>query len=310
MARPDQPAFAASLDADSEGHEGRFYVWTQAEVLGVLGPDFAETALGLEPKDVRYISGDTDKVFFGIGTGGYSSVFGTAIVDVSGMTVASIGMNEQATAAAGRSVRVIHTHPASHATYYPDAEPMSLKLIVDASTDRIVGAQAVGGAGVDKRIDVLATAMAAGLTAGRLADLELAYAPQYGSAKDPINMLGYIAQNLSDGSSRTVQWHELDDRLVSGDQLIDVRNRDEFNAGSIPGAVNIPLDDLRRRAAELDHHRPVIVHCLVGQRGHTAACLLTQLGYDAVNLDGGFRTWSNGISTVRRPQSALRGTAA
>ncbi len=215
---------------------------------------------------------------------------GTAILELFGLSIASFGATEST---ANRPVRIIHTHPASHAGYYPGAETMAIKLVVDAATDRILGAQLVGGAGVDKRIDVLATAASAGLTASALADLELAYAPQYGSAKDPINMLGYIARNLHDGQERSIQWHELDDALDEGALLVDVRTEAEFAAGAIPAALNIPLDDLRDRAHELDGHR-VVVHCQVGQRGHTAASLLTHLGFDAVNLDGGYRTWLAG----------------
>ncbi len=221
------------------------------------------------------------------------SVLGTAILEIFGLAVANVGLTEAALRAAGRDIRVIHTHPASHATYFPGAQPMSLKLLVDAATDAILGAQAVGGAGVDRRIDVIATAMSAGLSASRLASLELAYAPQFGSAKDPVNMLGYIAGNLRTGQERTIQWHELEAELGAGTLLVDVRTEAEFELGAIPGAMSIPLDDLRNRSGELDRPR-VIVHCQVGQRGHAAASLLRQRGFDAVNLDGGYRTWVAG----------------
>lgn len=228
------------------------------------------------------------------------AALGTAILEVFGVTVASTGANERDLRAAGREVRIIHTHPASHAGYYPGAESMSIKLLVDAATDLILGAQIVGGSGIDKRIDVIATAMSAGLTASSLADLELAYAPQFGSAKDAINMLGYVDSNLRDGLSRSIQWHELESERESGAVLIDVRTPSEFEAGSIPGALNIPLDNLRDRAYELGSAR-IIVHCQVGQRGHTAASLLTHLHLDAVNLDGGYRTWLAG-HRARQPQ--------
>lgn len=222
---------------------------------------------------------------------------GTAILELFGLTIASFGATE---ATADRPVRIIHTHPASHATYYPGSETMTIKLVVDAATDLILGAQLIGGAGVDKRIDVLATAASAGLTASALADLELAYAPQYGSAKDPINMLGYVARNLRDGLSRSIQWHKLRDELDAGAVLVDVRTPEEFAAGAIPDAVSIPLDELRDRVHELDGRR-VIVHCQVGQRGHTASRLLTHLGLDALNLDGGYLTWLAGDRS-RQPQ--------
>jgi len=168
-----------------------------------------------------------------------------------------------------------------------------MKMIVDAESDAILGAQIVGEEGVDKRIDVIATAMRAGLSATDLADLELAYAPQFGSAKDPINFAGFINDNIARGE-KTVQWHELDERLASGALLVDVRSPEEFASGAIPGAVNIPLDELRVRHEEIADHDDVIVHCQVGLRGHNAARLLTNLGYDVANLDGGYLTWTNG----------------
>ena len=222
-------------------------------------------------------------------------VLGTAIVGVFGLQVATTGWNEKRLRSARRPHRVIHTHPASHATYYPGAESMSLKLLVDPATDRILGAQGVGGDGVDKRIDVIATAMSGGLTASALADLELAYAPQFGSAKDPVNMLGYIADNLRTGVVRSIQWHEIDDALDAGAVLVDVRTEDEHEQGSIPGALHVPVDELRGRLDELPHG-PVVVHCAVGLRGHTAARILSQAGWsDVRNLDGGYRTWHAGI---------------
>jgi len=222
---------------------------------------------------------------------------GTAILGLLGTTVALVGWSERRLVAAGRPHRVVHTHPASHATYYPGAESMAMKLLVDPATDRILGAQIVGGEGVDKRIDVIAVAMAAGLTASALSQLELAYAPQYGSAKDPVNMLGYVAENTATGATRTVQWHGLAAALDDGAVLVDVRSPAEHAAGAIPGAVNVPLDELRTRHGELPDG-PVVVHCQVGQRGHTAARLLTQLGYDVRNLDGGYATWTAGTAAA------------
>lgn len=215
---------------------------------------------------------------------------GTAIVGAFGLTAAATGSNEKMLRAAGRPYRAIHTHPANHAGYYPGAEPMALKLLLDPDTHAILGAQGVGGRGVDKRIDVIATALRGGLTATDLADLELAYAPQFGSAKDPVTMLGMIADNLAAGE-RTVQWHEVDRAIEDGATLVDVRSAAEFADGAIPKAVNIPLEELRGRAAEIPDG-PIVVTCAVGQRGHAAARLLHQLGRDVANLDGGFRTWS------------------
>ncbi|MBM7502807.1 FAD-dependent oxidoreductase [Agromyces aurantiacus] len=221
---------------------------------------------------------------------------GTAVVGLMGLTIAATGWNEKLLRSQGRDIRVIHTHPASHTGYYPGAETMALKLLVDAGTDAILGAQGVGGEGVDKRIDVIATAMAGGITASELADLELAYAPQYSSAKDPVNMLGYVALNALEGLTPSIQWHELDAAVDAGATVVDVRTAAEVADGAIPGSLRIPLDELRTRADELPAGR-LIVHCKVGQRGHTAVRLLAQLGRDAVNLDGGYLTWKAGMAS-------------
>lgn len=221
---------------------------------------------------------------------------GTAVVGVMGLTIAATGWNEKLLRSRGRDLRIIHTHPASHTGYYPGAETMALKLVVDAATDVILGAQGVGGAGVDKRIDVIATAMAGGITASELADLELAYAPQYSSAKDPVNMLGYVALNVLEGLTPSIQWHELPAAVDAGATVVDVRTASEVADGAIPGSLRIPLDELRSRADELPAGR-LIVHCKVGQRGHTAVRLLAQLGHDAVNLDGGYLTWRAGADS-------------
>ncbi|MBK5238997.1 MAG: FAD-dependent oxidoreductase [Actinomycetales bacterium] len=235
-----------------------------------------------------------------------SPALGTAIVSFGTVTAASTGWTEKALRARGRDIRVLHTHPANHAGYYPGAETMHLKLIVDPLTDLILGAQAVGGAGVDKRMDVIATAMFAGLTASSLAQLELSYSPQHGSAKDPINMLGYVNRNIAEGLTPSVQWHEVEALLESGSVLVDVRTENEHDAGHIPGAVCIPVDELRQHVASLaDKH--VIVSCQVGQRGHTAARLLAQHGIDVVNLDGGYLTWHAGTRAARSFTKTIEG---
>lgn len=220
------------------------------------------------------------------------STIGTAIVKVFDLMIAATGWNEKRLKAAGRPAMVIHTHPNNHAGYYPDAKQIQLKLIFDPSTGEILGAQGVGVDGVDKRIDVIATAMRGGLTAPELADLELAYAPPFGSAKDPVNMLGYIAENMLSGLLRTAQWDQTQELRAAGYQLIDVRSPSEFSHGSIPGAISMPVDEIRDRLSEIKKS-PILVNCQVGQRGHTATMLLKELGFDAVNLDGGYLTWSN-----------------
>ncbi len=217
---------------------------------------------------------------------------GTAIVKVFELMIAATGWNEKRLSASGREYKVIHSHPNSHAGYYPGAQQMSLKLIFDAKTGEILGAQGIGKEGVDKRIDVIATAIRGGITAPELADLELAYAPPFGSAKDAINMLGYISENIMSGLLETAQWSQIDEFTDRGFQLIDVRTASEYAAGNIPGAMSMPVDEIRARIAELTN-KDVLVNCQVGQRGHTATMLLKELGFNAVNLDGGYLTWSN-----------------
>ncbi|WP_338565302.1 FAD-dependent oxidoreductase, partial [Microbacterium paraoxydans] len=217
---------------------------------------------------------------------------GTGIVQMFGLAAAKTGWSEKQLRAGGRGFFAVHVHPASHAGYYPGAETLSMKLLADPATDRILGAQIVGRDGVDKRIDVIATALQAGVTASGLAHLELAYAPQFGSAKDAVNILGYVAENTRNGTTPTVQWHELDDALQAGSTLIDVRSVAEHTNGAIPGARNIPLDELRDRLDELPDG-PLVVHCQVGLRGHIATRLLRQHGRAVRNLDGGYRTWQD-----------------
>ncbi len=219
------------------------------------------------------------------------AAIGTAIVKVFDLTIATTGWNEKRLVSQKRGFHAVHTHPSSHAGYYPGAKPMSLKLLFDSKTGEILGAQGVGTEGVDKRIDVIATAMRGGISAPELADLELAYAPPFGSAKDPVNMLGYIAENRLSGLSKAMQWNEVEEYRDRGYEILDVRTRREFARGSIPGSTNIPIDELRERLGEIGSH-DVVVNCQVGLRGHTAALLLSELGFNAVNLDGGYQTWS------------------
>lgn len=223
---------------------------------------------------------------------------GTGIVQIFGLAAAKAGWSEKQLRAAGRDFYVVHVHPGSHAGYYPGAETLSIKMLADPASDRILGAQIVGRDGVDKRIDVISTAMQSGLAASELAHLELAYAPQFGSAKDAVNILGYVAENTRTGTTPTVQWHELAAVREAGASLVDVRTAREFADGAIPGAINLPLDELRERLDELPAG-PLVVHCQVGLRGHVATRLLLQRGRDVRNLDGGYRTWSDGVRSGR-----------
>ena len=230
---------------------------------------------------------------------------GTAIVKVFDLTVATSGWNEKRLSSAGRPFIAVHTHPSSHAGYYPGAQGMSLKLLVDPNTHEILGVQGVGREGVDKRIDVIATAMRGGITAPELADLELAYAPPFSSAKDPVNMLGYIAENVLSGLTPTAQWSEVEEKVAEGYFLLDVRSVGEVDNGTLPGAINIPIDEIRERKAEL-LSRKILVTCQVGQRGHAATRLLREIGFDAVNLDGGYMTWSNSPANKQLKEEVAR----
>lgn len=219
----------------------------------------------------------------------WQPTLGTAIVKVFDLTAAVTGSNEKRLRQLGLPYQAIYLHPNSHASYYPGAHTMSLKLLFHPQTGQIYGAQGVGAEGIDKQIDVLATAMHSGMTAPQLAELELAYAPPYGSAKAPVNMLGYVAENVIQGQTRICTWDTL--QTVSQERtLVDVRDAKEFQSGHIPGALNIPLNDLRERHGELPA-KSLVVYCQVGLRGHVATRLLTQLGFDVINLSGGYQTW-------------------
>lgn len=221
----------------------------------------------------------------------YPGTLGTAILKAFDLTVASTGLNERQARAAGFDVVSTITHSGSHAGYYPGAQPISLKLVY-TTAGQLLGAQAVGREGVDKRIDVIATALQAGWCAPQLADLELAYAPPFGSAKDPVNIAGYVAGNTLDGSHPVVTWQAIRDLDRDVVQLIDVRTAPEVAQGSIPGARHWPLDTLRERLHELDPARDVVVFCQVGLRGYLAGRILMQHGFTVRNLTGGYRTWS------------------
>ena len=215
---------------------------------------------------------------------------GTSIIGAFGMAIASTGLSLKT----NLPYRVIHIHPGSHAGYYPGAKRISMLVLFDPETGKLLGAQAVGEDGVDKRIDVVATAIFAGLTIDDLMDLELSYSPQYGSAKDPINHAGYVGNNVLSGRTPTFQWHELESELSKPNTvLVDVRSKGENKAGSIPGAMNISVDELRGHMSMLTGKR-VLVHCQVGQRGHTATQILQGHGIQALNLDGGYLTWRAG----------------
>lgn len=222
----------------------------------------------------------------------YNGTLGTSIAKVFDMTVAATGNNEKTLKRLGMPYEVIHVHPGSHAGYYPGSFPLSLKLIFEKETGKIYGAQAVSYDGADKRIDVIATAIKGGLTIFDLPDLELAYAPPYSSAKDPVNLAGYTATNVAAGLVETVQWYEINEIINNGGLLIDVREPMEREVGYIEGSVNIPLGQLRNHLAELPKDQTIYLTCQVGLRGYLGARVLMQHGFKVKNLDGGIKTYS------------------
>lgn len=223
----------------------------------------------------------------------YKGTMGTSIVKLFDLTVAATGNNEKTLKRIGVPYEVVHVHPNNHAGYYPGASQMTLKLLFNQETGEIYGAQAVGKDGVDKRIDVIATAIKGGLTVQDLPDLELAYAPPFSSAKDPVNMAGYVAANIVDGMVETVQWHEIDELVANGGYLIDVRDPGEVARGAISGSINIPVNDLRERLDEVPTDRELYITCQVGLRGYLAARILTENGFKVKNLDGGYKLYSS-----------------
>ncbi len=213
---------------------------------------------------------------------------GTSIVRVFDLAAASTGLTERMAQQANLPFSVVHVSGKDHASYYPEATDILLKLIFHPKTGEIYGAQGVGAKGVDKRIDSLATAIKGQLTIFDLPELEFTYAPPFGSAKDPVNMLGYVAMNVAEGLSETIQWHELPEALAQGKILLDVRNEGELQNGAFKDALNIPLNDLRCRLAELDHEKEYVVSCYSGLRSYLAERILKQAGFQVQNLDGAF----------------------
>lgn len=219
---------------------------------------------------------------------------GTAVVGAFDLTLAVTGASEKRLRAAGMRYEKSYTHSVHHAGYYPGAEMMTVKLLFDPDSGRILGAQAVGKSGVDKRIDVLAMAIQKQATVYDLEEAELCYAPQYGSAKDPVNMAGFVAANVLRGDVELAHWQQWSERREAGETLplvVDVRTAAEAAAGAVPGSLNIPLGELRARLGELPRDRKIWVHCGVGQRSYYAFRILRQNGFNVHNLSGGMRTF-------------------
>ena len=229
---------------------------------------------------------------------------GSSILKLFGLTAASTGINEKAAQAAGIAYDKDVLFPASHAAYYPGAQSMAMKVLYEKESLRLLGAQIIGGEGVDKRIDVLATAIRAGITALELTELDLAYAPPYSSAKDPVNMAGFMIEDLESGKVRQFHWDEVDDLPRDGSAaLLDVRTEWEYQRGHLDGFRNIPLDDLREHLDELERDKPVYVNCQTGLRSYLACRLLTQHGFSCSHLSGGYSFYQ----VVTKEQQTARG---
>jgi len=242
---------------------------------------------------------------------GYESVYtgtqGSAVLKLFDMTVATTGLNEKSATAAGIDYDKTYTYSASHATYYPGAVQMSIKALWDKKTLKIIGAQIVGFDGVDKRMDVLATAIRFGAKITDLTTLELCYAPPFGSAKDPVNMLGFVAENIVSGKLKQFFWHDVENLARDGSVfLLDTRTPFEVMQGKIDGFVNIPLDELRERLDEIPKDRPVYVHCHSGLRSYLACRILTGNGYDCYNLAGGWRLYESVINERTVPEYSCK----
>ena len=232
----------------------------------------------------------------------YKGTLGSSVAKVFDYTVASTGNNEKTLKKLGKAYESIHIHPGSHAGYYPGAFPIAFKLLFDPQTGRILGAQGVGMEGVEKRIDMIATAIKANLNVVDLQDVEPCYAPPYNSAKDPVNMLGYYAQNIIDGLVQSISWHEIDTLNPIDSVIIDVREEFELATGVLPHSIHIPLGQLRSRMGEIPKDKKLYVTCQVGQRGYVACRMLTELGFACHNIDGGIKTYFY----VKRAEEALK----
>lgn len=225
----------------------------------------------------------------------YKGSLGTSVAQVFDLTVASTGNNEKILSRKGKPYKAVHVHRGNHAGYYPNAKDIAIKLLFDPENGKILGAQAVGGSGTEKRIDVIATAIKGNLTISDLPDLELSYAPPYSSAKDPVNIVGYVADNVYRGVYDVVHWNQIDNIMKSGGLLIDVSSKKEFARGHIDGSINIPVDEIRNRLNEITVEKdyPIYVNCQSGVRSYIAIRILQGNGYTNVsNVSGGYITYS------------------
>lgn len=272
------------------------HIWAVGDAIEVLHPiSNKHTLISLGGPANRQGRIAADNIF---GAGEvYDGTLGTAILRVFGLTVASVGLNEAQIQESEIPYEAIYTHPSHHAGYYPGAEQLHMKILFDKNDGSLLGAQVVGKQGADKRIDIIATAIKAGMTIRDLSELELAYAPPFGSAKDPINLAGMVGSNVLDGLTEQIHSRQLASRKEVEICVLDVRTPAERERGSIEGSVHIPLSELRNRFAELPRAKDIVVYCQSGQRSYIASRMLKQKGFRVLNLSGGYLTWSS-MNTV------------
>ena len=233
----------------------------------------------------------------------YKGTQGSSVLKIFDMTVATTGLNEKSASVAGLDYDKTYTYSASHASYYPGASMMSVKVLWDKATHKILGAQIVGFEGVDKRMDVIATAMRLVAKVTDLAELELCYAPPFGSAKDPVNMVGFVAENVISGKIGQFFWHDVEKLPRDGSvTLLDTRTNTEVAHGRIDGFIHIPLDSLRGRINEIPKGKPVYVHCHSGLRSYIACRILAGNGFECYNLAGGWRLYESVINERTVPE--------
>ncbi len=241
----------------------------------------------------------------------YQGTLATSAAKIFDLTVGSVGANQRTLKQLGMPFKSIHIHPMNHASYYPGSTSISLKVLYHPETLEIYGAQAIGGEGVDKRIDVISTAIYAKLKVTELKHLDLAYAPPFSSAKDPVNMVGFVAENIKNGLVDTISWQDMQELASKGAYLLDIRETPEYILDHLPGSINIPLTELRHRLSEIPNDQEIYVYCAVGIRGHAASRILVQSGFENIyNLIGGFTTYStvlcqddNGACAGSMPQA-------
>lgn len=276
----------ANIYALGDAVEVRHLVTGQPALIPLAGP---------ANKQGRIVA---DNIVFG-NKKKYPGSIGTSIAKVFDLTVAAAGANAKLLQRNNIPYISSYTHGASHAGYYPGAVPLSIKILFAPENGKLLGAQIVGFNGVDKRIEMLAQVIQRGGTVHDLAELEHAYAPPYSSAKDPVNMAGFVAENILNKKSRIIQWRELTE-LPADTIRIDVRTHDEYKLGTIPGFINIPVDELREHLDELPKEKPIVVTCAVGLRGYLAYRILVQNGFKHVrNLSGGYKTWSVATAPIK-----------